>query len=152
VPGIGARTSIISTVSKERASPIGRHRSKRTFSEGRDIVLVGGGNSAGQAAVFLALYARRIHLVVRSAGLEASMSRYLIDRITATPNIELRVHSAVIGLSGTPSGDLESVLVSCQETGGSWQVDAQHMFLFIGADPNTHGSIAASRWITKVSS
>src|SRR6202795_4339042 len=47
--------------------------------EGRDIVLVGGGNSAGQAAVFLALYARRIHLVVRSAGLEASMSRYLID-------------------------------------------------------------------------
>jgi thioredoxin reductase (NADPH) len=105
--------------------------------EGRDIVLVGGGNSAGQAAVFLALYARRIHLVVRSAGLEASMSRYLIDRITATPNVELRVHTAVTGLSGTPNGDLESVLVSCQETGDSWQVDAQHMFLFIGADPNT---------------
>src|ERR1700730_1655584 len=90
---------------------------------GRDIVLVGGGNSAGQAAVFLALYARRIHLVVRSAGLEASMSRYLIDRITATPNVELRVHTAVTGLSGTPNGDLESVLVSCQKTGDSWQVD-----------------------------
>src|ERR1700730_14575470 len=105
--------------------------------EGRDIVLVGEGDSAGQAAVFLALYARRIHLEVRSAGLEASMSRYLIDRITATPNVELRVHTAVTGLSGTPNGDLESVLVSCQETGDSWQVDAQHMFLFIGADPNT---------------
>src|SRR5438445_2860573 len=105
--------------------------------EGRDIVLVGGGNSAGQAAVFLARYARRVHLVVRSSGLDASMSRYLIDRITATPNVELRVHTAVTGLSGTPNGDLESVLVSCQETGDSWQVDAQHMFLFIGADPNT---------------
>jgi thioredoxin reductase (NADPH) len=64
------------------------------------------------------------------------MSRYLIDRITATPNVELRVHTAVTGLSGTPNGDLESVLVSCQETGDSWQVDAQHMFLSIGADPN----------------
>jgi thioredoxin reductase (NADPH) len=105
--------------------------------EGRDIVLVGAGNSAGQAAVFLARYARRVHLVVRSSGLDASMSRYLIDRIAATPNIELRVHTAVMGLSGTADGTLESVGMTCRKSGDTWKVDAQHMFLFIGADPNT---------------
>ena len=105
--------------------------------EGRDIVLVGAGNSAGQAAVFLARYARRVHLVVRSSGLDASMSRYLIDRIAATPNIELRVHPAVTGLSGTADGTLESVGMTCRKSGDTWKVDAQHMFLFIGADPNT---------------
>ena len=105
--------------------------------EGRDIVLVGAGNSAGQAAVFLARYARRVHLVVRSSGLDASMSRYLIDRIAATANIELRVHTAVTGLSGTADGTLESVGMTCRESGDTWKVDAQHMFLFIGADPNT---------------
>jgi len=110
--------------------------------EGRDIVLVGGGNSAGQAAVFLARYARRVHLVVRSSGLDASMSRYLIDRIAATPNIELRVHTAVTGLSGTADGTLESVGMTCRKGGDTWKVDAQHMFLFIGADPNT-------RWLDR---
>jgi thioredoxin reductase (NADPH) len=105
--------------------------------EGRDIVLVGGGNSAGQAAVFLAPYARRVHLAVRSSGLDGSMSRYLIDRIAATPNIELRVHTAVRGLSGTADGMLESVSMACRKSGATWKIDAQHMFLFIGADPNT---------------
>jgi len=103
--------------------------------EGRDIVLVGGGNSAGQAAVFLARYARRVHLVVRSSGLDASMSRYLIDRIAATANIELRVHAAVTSLSSSVHGTLESVEMTCDKSGASWKVDAQHMFLFIGADP-----------------
>jgi thioredoxin reductase (NADPH) len=105
--------------------------------EGRDIVLVGGGNSAGQASVFLARYARRVHHVVRSSGLEASMSRYLIDRIAATPNIELRVHTAVTGLSGAADGTLESVGMTSRKSGETWKVDAQHIFLFIGADPNT---------------
>src|SRR6202030_4282664 len=77
--------------------------------EGRDIVLVGGGNSAGQAAVFLAPFARRVHLVARSPGLDASMSRYLIDRIAATSNIELRVRATVAALSGMEDGTLESV-------------------------------------------
>jgi thioredoxin reductase (NADPH) len=104
--------------------------------EGRDIVLVGGGNSAGQAAVFLAPYARRVHLVVRSSGLDASMSRYLIDRIAATPNIDLRVHTTVTGLSGMADGTLESVDMTCSQSGDTSKVEAQHMFLFIGADPN----------------
>jgi thioredoxin reductase (NADPH) len=108
-----------------------------TLCEGRDIVLVGGGNSAGQAAVFLAAHARQVHLAVRSSGLDASMSRYLIDRIKATPNIDLRVRTAVTGLSGAADGALERVDLTCRESGDSRRVDARHMFLFIGADPNT---------------
>jgi thioredoxin reductase (NADPH) len=104
--------------------------------EGRDIVLVGGGNSAGQAAVFLAPFARRVHLVARSPGLDASMSRYLIDRIAATSNIELRVRATVTALSGTEDGTLESVDLALRRS-DRWTVEAQHMFLFIGADPNT---------------
>jgi thioredoxin reductase (NADPH) len=113
-----------------------------TLCEGRDIVLVGGGNSAGQAAVFLSSFARRVHMAVRSPGLDASMSRYLIDRITATPNIDLRVRTAVTGLSGTSDGILQSVNLTCRETGDTRNVDAQFMFLFIGADPNT-------RWLDR---
>jgi thioredoxin reductase (NADPH) len=104
--------------------------------EGRDIVLVGGGNSAGQAAVFLAPFARRVHLVARSPGLDASMSRYLIDRIAATSNIELRARATVAALSGTEDGTLESVDLASRRS-DRWTVEAQHMFLFIGADPNT---------------
>ena len=105
--------------------------------KGRDVVLVGGGNSAGQAAVFLAPYVRRLHLVVRSGGLATSMSQYLVDRITATASVELHVHTTVTGLIGTDTGFLQSVSLSRYDTGASWQVDAQHMFLFIGAEPNT---------------
>ena len=105
--------------------------------QGRDIVLVGGGNSAGQAAVFLSSYARRVHMTVRSSGLDASMSRYLIDRIAATPNIDLRVRTAVTGLSGAADHILESVDLTYRDSGDIRKVDAQYMFLFIGADPNT---------------
>jgi thioredoxin reductase (NADPH) len=105
--------------------------------KGRDIVLVGGGNSAGQAAVFLSSHAQRVHMAVRSSGLDASMSRYLIDRITATPNIDLRVRTAVTGLSGTADGILESVDLTGREGCDIRKVGAHHLFLFIGADPNT---------------
>jgi thioredoxin reductase (NADPH) len=104
--------------------------------EGRDIVLVGGGNSGGQAAAFLASYARRVHFAVRSSSLEDSMSRYLIDRIAATTNIELRTHTAVTGLSGG-NGVLGRVDLLCRTSGRAWNVEAQHLFLFIGAEPNT---------------
>jgi thioredoxin reductase (NADPH) len=108
-----------------------------TLCEGRDIVLVGGGNSAGQAAVYLSAHARKVYLAVRSSGLDTSMSRYLIDRIKATPNIELRVQTDVTGLSGAADGTLTSVDMNSRETGDRQRVDAQHLFLFIGADPNT---------------
>jgi thioredoxin reductase (NADPH) len=113
-----------------------------TLCQGRDIVLVGGGNSAGQAAVFLSSYARRVHMAVRSSGLDASMSRYLIDRIAATPNIDLRVRTTVTGLSGAAEHILESVDLTCRDSGDTRKVDAQYMFLFIGADPNT-------RWLDR---
>src|SRR6195256_6789079 len=83
-----------------------------TLCEGHDVVLVGGGNSAGQAAVFLAPHVRRLHLVVRSAGLDASMSRYLIDRIAATRKVELRAHTTVTEVFGTSQGALETVTLA----------------------------------------
>ena len=70
----------------------------------QEIVLVGGGNSAGQAAVFLAGHARKVHMVIRGGGLGASMSRYLIERIEATPNIELVFNTEVVGLEGAEDG------------------------------------------------
>lgn len=108
-----------------------------TLCEGRDIVLVGGGNSAGQAAVYLSAHARKLYLIVRSSGLDASMSRYLIDRIKATPSIELRVHTTVTRLSGVADGTLSSVNMKSRDIDDNQSVDAQHLFLFIGADPNT---------------
>src|ERR1700728_2587979 len=108
-----------------------------TLCEGRDIVLVGGGNSAGQAAVYLSAHARKVYLAVRSSGIDASMSRYLIERIKATRNIELRVRTAVTGLSGSAEGALESVNMTRNESGDTERVNAQHMFLVIGANPNT---------------
>jgi len=105
--------------------------------EGRDIVLVGGGNSASQAAVYLSAFARRIHLVVRSGGLEASMSRYLIDRVEATPNVELHKHTSVVGLLGTPEGNLEGVQLAPAAGGDKRDIEAHYLFLFIGAEPNT---------------
>src|SRR5438034_3197658 len=75
----------------------------------QDIVLVGGGNSAGQAAVFLSGHARKIYMVIRGGGLGASMSRYLIERIEATDNIELIFNTEVVGLEDSEDGSLERV-------------------------------------------
>src|SRR5580698_7093121 len=84
----------------------------------QDIVLVGGGNSAGQAAVFLSGHARRVNMVIRGGGLGASMSRYLIDRIEATPNIELVFHTEVVALEGGSEGSLERVRWKSRLGGG----------------------------------
>src|SRR6476469_6847460 len=83
------------------ASPV-----EAKLCEGEEVALVGGGNSAGQAVVFLAPNVKRLHLVVRGEGLEASMSRYLIDRIAALPNLELHTHTEVIELRTLRSVDL----------------------------------------------
>ena len=77
------------------ASPV-----EAKLCEGEEVALVGGGNSAGQAVVFLAPKVKRLHLVVRGKGLEATMSRYLIDRIQALPNVELHVGAEVVALDG----------------------------------------------------
>ncbi|HVO90945.1 MAG TPA: FAD-dependent oxidoreductase [Casimicrobiaceae bacterium] len=104
---------------------------------GGEIALVGGGNSAGQAAVFLAPYASRVHVLVRGPGLAASMSRYLIDRIDATSNIELHSHTRVARLHGDPASGLDGVTWRNDRTGIEEQRSIRHVFLFVGADPET---------------
>lgn len=102
----------------------------------QEIALVGGGNSAGQAAVFLSDYARRVHMVIRGGGLGASMSRYLIERIEATPNIELVFNTEVVGLEGTDLS-LERVRWRSRLSGEESTADIRNLFLFAGADPAT---------------
>lgn len=103
----------------------------------QEIVLVGGGNSAGQAAVFLAARARKVWMLVRGAGLAASMSRYLIDRIAATPNIELLTQTEIIDLVGSHDSGLQAVRWRNNKTGEETQRALNHVFLFVGADPET---------------
>jgi len=103
----------------------------------QEIVLVGGGNSAGQAAVFLSGHARKVYIVIRGGGLGASMSRYLIERIEATPNIELMFNTEVVGLEGTEDGSLERVRWRSRLSGEESTADFRNLFLFVGADPAT---------------
>ncbi|MGZ5876512.1 MAG: FAD-dependent oxidoreductase [Bradyrhizobium sp.] len=103
----------------------------------QEVVLVGGGNSAGQAAVFLSGHARKVHMVIRGGGLGASMSRYLIERIEAAPNIELMFNSEVVGLDGTIGHSLERVRWRSRLSGEESTFDIRNVFLFVGADPAT---------------
>jgi len=104
---------------------------------GQDVVLVGGGNSAGQAAVFLSGHARKVFMVIRGGGLGASMSRYLIERIEATPNIELIFNTEVVGLEGTSDASLERVRWKSRLSAEESTFDSRNLFLFVGADPAT---------------
>ncbi len=102
---------------------------------GEEVVLVGGGNSAGQAVVFLAPQVRKLHLVVRRE-LAATMSRYLIDRIAALPNVEMHIGSEVAGLEGDRETGLAAATFRDRRSGALTRREVRHMFLFIGADPN----------------
>jgi thioredoxin reductase (NADPH) len=102
---------------------------------GEEVIVVGGGNSAGQAAVFLAETAKRVHILGRSGGLADTMSRYLIRRIEETPGIVLRPHTNIEALAG---GDhLESVRWRNNQTGQTEEHNIRHVFVMTGADPNT---------------
>jgi len=113
------------------ASPV-----EAKLCEGEEVALVGGGNSAGQAVVFLASRVRRLHLVVRGSGLEASMSRYLIDRIAELPNVELHTETEVVALEGDEVAGLTGAVFRSRATGAACTCPLRHLFLFIGADPN----------------
>jgi thioredoxin reductase (NADPH) len=104
----------------------------------QEIVLVGGGNSAGQAAVFLSGHAKKVHMMIRGGGLGASMSRYLIERIEATPNIELVFHTEVVGLEGRDDAALERVRFRSRLSGEESSAEIRNLFLFAGADPATN--------------
>lgn len=104
---------------------------------GAEVVLVGGGNSAGQAAVFLSEHAAQVHLLVRGPGLAETMSRYLIDRIEATSNITLRPFTEITELHGEPLAGLDAVTWRCSRTGTQARCETRNVFLFVGAEPET---------------
>jgi thioredoxin reductase (NADPH) len=104
--------------------------------EGEEVALVGGGNSAGQAVVFLAPKVKRLHLVIRGPSLEASMSRYLIDRIAALPNVELHTGTEVAALEGDEVTGLTAATFRKGRDGPVHTCSLHHLFLFVGADPN----------------
>jgi len=115
------------------ASPV-----EAKLCEGEEVALIGGGNSAGQATVFLAPKVKRLHLVVRGDGLEASMSRYLIDRIKALRNVELHTKTEIVALEGDQVTGLTGAVFRCETTGETHACPLRHIFLFIGADPNAN--------------
>ena len=105
---------------------------------GEDVIVVGGGNSAGQAAVFLAQSVRRVYMLVRAAGLAETMSRYLIRRIEQSPSIELRTRTEIVALEG---GDrLEAVRWRNNQTMAVERRAVGHVFVMTGAEP-------ATRWL-----
>src|SRR4051812_36311354 len=145
---ITTRTVIIATGAEYRKLPIaniaqfegagiyyGATFIESQLCEDEDVVVVGGGNSAGQAAVFLAQTARKVYVLVRSKGLADTMSRYLIRRIEEHSSIELRTRTEIVGLEG--NGQLERVVCRNNQTGASTTEDVHHVFVMTGANPNT---------------
>ncbi|MGA7006787.1 MAG: FAD-dependent oxidoreductase [Nitrososphaeraceae archaeon] len=145
---IPARTVLIATGAQYRKLPLknlsqfegagvyyGATFVERQLCGGEEIIVVGGGNSAGQAAVFLAQTTKRVHVLVRSAGLAASMSRYLIRRIEESPNVILQPHTEIVALEG--NHHLESVRWRNSQTGQTEENKIRHVFVMTGADPNT---------------
>jgi thioredoxin reductase (NADPH) len=145
---IPARTIVIATGAEYRRPPcknLSRFEGAgvyygATFVEaqlcgGEEVIVVGGGNSAGQAAVFLAETTKRVHMLIRSAGLAESMSRYLIRRIEETATIVLRPYTEIVAVEG---GDhLEFVRWRNSQTGQTEKHEISHLFVMTGADPNT---------------
>ena len=103
--------------------------------EHEEAIVVGGGNSAGQAAVYLSQYATRVHILVRSGQLSDTMSRYLVQRIETHPKISLHLHTEIVGLEGQTH--LESVQWLDKQSGKTETVPIRHVFLMTGAMPNT---------------
>jgi thioredoxin reductase (NADPH) len=145
---IPARTVIIASGAQYRKLPIknlsqfegagvyyGATRLEAQLCSDEEVVVVGGGNSAGQAAVFLAQTAQKVHMLVRSEGLAGSMSRYLIRRIEESPKIELYPHTEIIALGG--NNHLERVEWRNSETGEVESCKIGHVFSMTGAVPNS---------------
>ncbi|MGH7382896.1 MAG: FAD-dependent oxidoreductase [Candidatus Methylomirabilales bacterium] len=145
---VPARTIIIATGAEYRVPTIENLSEFKgvgvyygaTFMEaqlcrGEEVVVMGGGNSAGQAAVFLAQTAKRVHMLVRSTGLAESMSRYLIRRIEQNPAIVLRTHTEIVAFEG--SSHLERVRWRDNQAGSMETHDIRHVFVMTGAVPST---------------
>jgi len=145
---IPARTILIATGAQYRKLPLknlsqfegagvyyGATFVERQLCSGEEVIVIGGGNSAGQAAVFLAQTTKRVYVLVRSAGLATSMSRYLIRRIEESPNVIVKPYTEIIALEGNLS--LDSVRWRNNKTGQIENHSIKRIFVMTGADPNT---------------
>src|SRR3954465_9767336 len=99
------------------------------------VYVVGGANSAGQAAMHFSKYAREVVMLVRGPSLSATMSDYLIKQITSTPNIRVQTKSRVVEVHGETR--LEEISIACENSGSVERVRASSLFIFIGAEPHT---------------
>ncbi|HEY1278973.1 MAG TPA: FAD-dependent oxidoreductase, partial [Acidimicrobiales bacterium] len=113
----------------------GATASEAQACEGDDVYVVGAANSAGQAVLNIARFARRVVMVVRADALEKSMSRYLVERIRSAPNVEVRLQSEVV--AGRGDGHLEDITVADRAAGTKEDVATNWLFVFIGASPRT---------------
>lgn len=113
----------------------GADASEASRCAGDEVYVIGAANSAGQAVINLAQHAKRVVLLVRGTGLEASMSSYLVERILQTPNVEVRVRTEVLAAAG--DGHLERLTLIDRATGACEEVSASWLFVFIGAVPRT---------------
>jgi thioredoxin reductase (NADPH) len=113
----------------------GTNASEASQCQGDDVYIVGAANSAGQAALNLSRFAKRVVLVVRAATLKDTMSQYLIERITSAPNVEVRYRSEVVAARG--DGHLESLTLADRDSGVTDEVSSSWLFVFIGASPRT---------------
>lgn len=146
--GITTRVIVIVTGAKYRKLPIenlsrfegagvyyGASFIEAQLCSGQEVIVVGGGNSAGQAAVFLAESTKRVYMLVRGSSLAETMSKYLIRRIEQTDNISLLTHTEIVGLEG---GDhLEQITWRNDGLGTTERKQIAHVFVMTGADPNT---------------
>jgi thioredoxin reductase (NADPH) len=145
---IQTRTIVIATGAEYRRPPLsnlsrfegagvyyGATFVEAQLCSGEEVIVVGGGNSAGQAAVFLAETVKCVYMLIRSAGLAENMSRYLIRRIEQTPTIVLHPHTEIVALEG--GNHLESIHWRNNQTGQIEEHNIRHVFIMTGADPNT---------------
>jgi len=135
----------------------GSASSEAQAMDGRDVYVIGAGNSAGQAALHLAQFARTVTLLVRGEDLQRSMSEYLIREIDATPNVEVRLHTEASG--GQGNGQLETLTLRDRRSDCVEQVQAAALFVLIGGEPRTrwlgdavqldHGFIRTGRGVVR---
>ena len=145
---VGAKSVVVATGVQYRRLPIGRLEEfegagiyyaateiETRYCKGTEAVIIGGGNSAGQAAMFLSRSMRRVHVLVRGGSLAASMSHYLASRLEADPKISIEFNAEVTGLHGAAC--LEAVTIRNVKSGTTRLIDTGALFIMVGASPNT---------------